>query len=39
MADTVVSITGARKAFGDVTVLRDISLEVRRGEVVAVIGP
>ena len=35
----VVSIKSARKSFGEVEVLRDISLEVARGEVVAVIGP
>lgn len=35
----VVSIKNARKSFGAVEVLRDISLEVARGEVVAVIGP
>lgn len=35
----VVSIKNARKSFGKVEVLRDISLEVARGEVVAVIGP
>lgn len=36
---SVVSIQGARKAFGGTEVLRGISLEVARGEVVAVIGP
>ncbi len=35
----VVSIENARKAFGAAEVLRGISLEVARGEVVAVIGP
>lgn len=35
----VVSIQDARKAFGGTEVLRGISLEVGRGEVVAVIGP
>lgn len=35
----VVSIENACKAFGAVEVLRGISLEVSRGEVVAVIGP
>ncbi len=35
----VVSIKNARKSFGASEVLRDISLEVARGEVVAVIGP
>lgn len=36
---TVVSIDNARKSFGDVPVLKDISLAVHEGEVVAVIGP
>ena len=36
---TVVSIEHARKSFGDAEVLKDISLAVHKGEVVAVIGP
>ncbi|WP_139651992.1 amino acid ABC transporter ATP-binding protein [Raoultibacter phocaeensis] len=36
---TVVSIDNARKSFGDTPVLKDISLAVHKGEVVAVIGP
>ena len=39
MTDAVVSITGARKAFEGNEVLKGISLEVKRGEVVAIIGP
>ncbi len=35
----VVSLQGARKAFGENEVLRDISLAVDPGEVVAIIGP
>ena len=34
----VVSIEGARKSFGDTEVLKGITLEVKRGEVVAIIG-
>lgn len=39
MTDTVMSMRQARKAFGANEVLKDISLEVQRGEVVAIIGP
>ena len=35
----VVSVADARKAFGKTEVLKGISLEVERGEVVAIIGP
>ena len=38
-AQSVVSIENARKSFGDAEVLKDISLAVSKGEVVAVIGP
>ena len=34
-----VALTGVNKWFGDLHVLRDIDLSVRRGEVVVVIGP
>ena len=34
-----MNIVNARKAFGGNKVLKDISLEVKRGEVVAIIGP
>ncbi len=37
--DAVVSVTGLRKSFGDLEVLMGIDLQVRRGEVVCVIGP
>ena len=36
---TLVSLQHARKSFGDVEVLKDISLTVERGEVLAIIGP
>ena len=39
MINSVMSISNARKAFGGNEVLKDISLEVKRGEVVAIIGP
>lgn len=39
VSGTVMMITNARKAFGGNEVLKDISLEVKRGEVVAIIGP
>ena len=37
--ETVVRIVDLKKSFGDNEVLKDISTEVRRGEVVCVIGP
>lgn len=39
MINSVMNIANARKAFGGNEVLKDISLEVKRGEVVAIIGP
>ena len=39
MTNSVMEIDSARKAFGGNEVLKDISLEVKRGEVVAIIGP
>ena len=36
---TILRITNARKSFGETEVLKDISLKVDAGEVVAVIGP
>jgi glutamate transport system ATP-binding protein len=38
-SDVLVSLTGVQKWFGDLHVLRDINLEISRGEVVVVIGP
>lgn len=37
--DVLVSLKDVNKHFGDLHVLRDINLEVTRGEVVAIIGP
>ena len=37
--NVLLKLTGARKAFGDNTVLKNISLEVDRGEVLGIIGP
>jgi polar amino acid transport system ATP-binding protein len=38
-ADVVMSALAVRKRFGRLDVLKDISLEVRRGETVCIIGP
>ncbi|HPE16886.1 MAG TPA: ATP-binding cassette domain-containing protein, partial [Oscillospiraceae bacterium] len=35
----ILELNHARKSFGDLEVLKDITLQVARGEVVAVIGP
>ncbi len=39
MSDSVLTISHASKSFGGVEVLKDISLSVHKGEVVAIIGP
>ncbi len=39
LGETVVRVAGLRKSFGPVEVLSGIDLEIRRGEVVCVIGP
>jgi ABC-type nitrate/sulfonate/bicarbonate transport system ATPase subunit len=39
MSNTVLKLSGIGKSFGAVEVLRDISLDVGRGEFVAVVGP
>ncbi len=39
MSEPVIRIQNLEKTFGDNTVLRDINLEVNRGEVVVVLGP
>lgn len=38
-SEVVVQIRGLQKSFGDNVVLRDVNLEVHRGEVVVVLGP
>jgi len=37
--EPVIEVEHIRRAFGDLTVLDDVSLQVRRGELVALIGP
>lgn len=39
MEDKVLSIDHMKKVYGDLVVLKDISLSVKKGEVVSVIGP
>ena len=39
MTNSVVSLEHARKSFGDTEVLKDISLTVNQGDVLAIIGP
>jgi len=39
MTDTILDMRNIRKSFGGLEVLRDISLTVDRGEVLAIIGP
>ncbi|PRX47595.1 amino acid ABC transporter ATP-binding protein (PAAT family) [Prauserella shujinwangii] len=39
MSDVIVEVSGLRKAFGTLEVLKGIDMSVRRGEVVCIIGP
>jgi ABC-2 type transport system ATP-binding protein len=39
VAEPVISVTGLRKAYGELEAVRGIDLEVRRGEVFAFLGP
>jgi ABC-2 type transport system ATP-binding protein len=39
LADSVISISGLRKSYGDFEAVRGLDLEVRRGEVFAFLGP
>lgn len=38
-AEPMIEVRGLKKSFGDIEVLRNISLTVERGQVVALIGP
>lgn len=37
--DILVKLDHAKKSFGETAVLKDISMKVERGEVLAIIGP
>ena len=39
MAEAIVRIKNLKKSFGDLEVLKDVNLEVQRGEVVTILGP
>lgn len=39
MAEAIVRIKNLKKSFGDLEVLKDVNLEVKRGEVVTILGP
>ena len=39
MSDVIVEVSDLHKSFGHLEVLKGIDLEVRRGEVVCIIGP
>ena len=39
MAETLIKIEGLHKSFGKNEVLKGINLEIKRGEVVVIIGP
>ena len=39
MDDRIIRITGARKQFGAVQALKGVDLDIRKGEVILVIGP
>jgi ABC-2 type transport system ATP-binding protein len=39
MSDVMVSVRGFRKRYGDVVAVKDISFEVRAGEIFALLGP
>ena len=37
--DVILSITGLTRSYGDLVAVRDLSLEIRRGEIVGLLGP
>ena len=37
--DRLLTISGVRKAFGEQTVLKNVNLDVDKGDVVAILGP
>ncbi|UUV30006.1 amino acid ABC transporter ATP-binding protein [Amycolatopsis roodepoortensis] len=39
MSDFTIELTGIRKSFGELDVLRDVNLTVERGEVIVLMGP
>ncbi len=39
MSESLISVRHLAKSFGDLEVLRDINVEIKRGEVVCIIGP
>jgi len=39
VSDSILSVTNLKKAYGKLEVLKDIDLEIKKGEVVCVIGP
>ena len=39
MSDTIITIKHLRKEYPNVTPLKDVNTEIRRGEVISIIGP
>lgn len=39
MADTIVSVKGVTKRFGELAVLKGIDLDIEQGEIVSIVGP
>ena len=38
MSETIISVKNLKKSFGSLSVIKDISLEVNKGDVLAIIG-